>query len=340
MKRKSVFLSYAYAFSLTVLLPAIASVFLPTATWAATSFSNSLTGFTGNSTLPATQTAVGAAGFNFFSTDGIDPEFTMDPTVAFDANGATFGSLYGGDGGRNYMRTNDSDYATVNFTAEITFVAADMANMDVFFGLGTGDTALFGFPDWSTQFSSVLVLPEIDNELVAKLTTFKTQNDVNEFVATEAPLVDGTHRLQLVFDTTAKTAIFSIDLNYAGGAFAADTTATTVDVSTMFAEDGWPSEPSRLYFGADDSAIFKDFSVVVSAAGQDGDFDGDTDVDGRDFLIWQRGGSPNSLGAGDLALWQTNYGAGGLAAVSAVPEPSSVILLMLGALCCGRGKRK
>ncbi|MBA3483720.1 MAG: hypothetical protein H0T51_18075, partial [Pirellulales bacterium] len=35
---------------------------------AATSFSNSLTGFTGNSTQPATQAAVAAAGFNFTST--------------------------------------------------------------------------------------------------------------------------------------------------------------------------------------------------------------------------------------------------------------------------------
>src|SRR5262245_39274161 len=39
-----------------------------------------------------------------------------------------------------------------------------------------------------------------------------------------------------------------------------------------------------------------------------GDFDGDGDVDGRDFLVWQRGGSPNPLSAGDLAQWQANYG--------------------------------
>jgi hypothetical protein len=39
-----------------------------------------------------------------------------------------------------------------------------------------------------------------------------------------------------------------------------------------------------------------------------GDFDNDNDVDGRDFLVWQRGGSPNSLSSGDLALWQQTYG--------------------------------
>ncbi len=40
----------------------------------------------------------------------------------------------------------------------------------------------------------------------------------------------------------------------------------------------------------------------------DGDFDGDSDVDGADFLLWQRGGSPNGATAGDLALWEANFG--------------------------------
>lgn len=39
-----------------------------------------------------------------------------------------------------------------------------------------------------------------------------------------------------------------------------------------------------------------------------GDFDGDGDVDGRDFLVWQRGGSPTPFSASDLAMWRANYG--------------------------------
>jgi hypothetical protein len=39
-----------------------------------------------------------------------------------------------------------------------------------------------------------------------------------------------------------------------------------------------------------------------------GDFDHDGDVDGRDFLVWQRGGSPTPFSASDLANWQSNYG--------------------------------
>lgn len=59
-----------------------------------------------------------------------------------------------------------------------------------------------------------------------------------------------------------------------------------------------------------------------------GDFDNDGDVDGRDFLAWQRGDSPDSLSAGDLADWQGNYGFGTLAAATAVPEPSCSALLL------------
>jgi hypothetical protein len=39
-------------------------------------------------------------------------------------------------------------------------------------------------------------------------------------------------------------------------------------------------------------------------------YDGDSDVDGRDFLTWQRSTSPAPVNTGDLADWQSNYGAG------------------------------
>lgn len=72
-------------------------------------------------------------------------------------------------------------------------------------------------------------------------------------------------------------------------------------------------------------------NVEYSTAGLDGDFDGDGDVDGRDFLRWQRGQSPNPLSASDLAAWRANYGAGSLiATATAVPEPGTAALL-----CCG-----
>ena len=58
-------------------------------------------------------------------------------------------------------------------------------------------------------------------------------------------------------------------------------------------------------------------------AGIPGDFDSDGNVDGADFLQWQRDSA-----VGDLADWQTHYGTpASLATASgAVPEPSTLAL--------------
>jgi hypothetical protein len=71
---------------------------------------------------------------------------------------------------------------------------------------------------------------------------------------------------------------------------------------------------------------------LTTVVGVAGDFDNDGDVDGRDFLVWQRGGSPTSLSATDLEAWQNGYGAGPLAAVSAVPEPAAIGLIAFASI--------
>ena len=61
-------------------------------------------------------------------------------------------------------------------------------------------------------------------------------------------------------------------------------------------------------------------------AGLPGDFDSDTDVDGSDFLAWQR-----DQGVGSLSDWQSNYGMTATVAVgTSVPEPTSIALILLG----------
>jgi len=66
----------------------------------------------------------------------------------------------------------------------------------------------------------------------------------------------------------------------------------------------------------------------VGAPGPDGDFDGDGDVDGADFLAWQR---DTSLGS--LSDWETNYGtSGAVAATASVPEPSTAAMMLLAAI--------
>ncbi|WP_146448720.1 hypothetical protein [Bythopirellula polymerisocia] len=69
-------------------------------------------------------------------------------------------------------------------------------------------------------------------------------------------------------------------------------------------------------------------NISANGSTRDGDFDFDDDVDGNDFLIWQRGNSPNGIPSGDLGLWQSNYGTPLAVAQNAVPEPSCTILLL------------
>jgi hypothetical protein len=74
----------------------------------------------------------------------------------------------------------------------------------------------------------------------------------------------------------------------------------------------------------DTTDFFTSGVLSVIAAGLAGDFDNDGDVDGRDFLVWQR-----NPAVGNLADWQANYGMSGplTAASSAVPEPGTAVLL-------------
>ncbi len=86
---------------------------------------------------------------------------------------------------------------------------------------------------------------------------------------------------------------------------------------------------------------------VSTFVAQDADFDGDTNVDGADFLAWQRGngiddgtalladGDANGDGnvdATDLAAWQGQYGNGiaSSATLGAVPEPTSLLMIVMG----------
>jgi hypothetical protein len=77
----------------------------------------------------------------------------------------------------------------------------------------------------------------------------------------------------------------------------------------------------------------------IAGAAQTGDFDEDGDVDGRDFLEWQRGNSPSPLSASDLSDWQTNYGIGTFAATTAVPEPGCLGMLFSIAFAASRLSR-
>ncbi len=58
------------------------------------------------------------------------------------------------------------------------------------------------------------------------------------------------------------------------------------------------------------------------------DYDEDQDVDGNDFLLWQR-----DLSLGEFSAWQANYGAENVSAqLTGIPEPEAALLCALGIL--------
>ncbi|QEG37245.1 beta strand repeat-containing protein [Bythopirellula goksoeyrii] len=79
-----------------------------------------------------------------------------------------------------------------------------------------------------------------------------------------------------------------------------------------------------------DVQYLADQVVVELVSALPGDFDFDGDIDGYDFIIWQRGDSPNPLSPSDLAAWHASYGTSLVVASTAVPEPSTWIVLLMG----------
>jgi len=123
-----------------------------------------------------------------------------------------------------------------------------------------------------------------------------------------------------------------------------------------FLEIGNPIDPQLLN---DESELELEFTVAGSqtvnggvlfsnalSSPLDGDFDADGDVDGSDFLSWQRGESTNPFSSNDLAAWETSFGSSATqaatATVAVIPEPASGYLLVLAAVlgsCVGMGRR-
>jgi hypothetical protein len=87
------------------------------------------------------------------------------------------------------------------------------------------------------------------------------------------------------------------------------------------------------------------FSTVTSVE-DDADFDQDGDVDGHDFLTWQRGlGAAGDLADGDadgdgfvdgddLQVWRDQFGTGSNPPATAIPEPATWALAALAVLVC------
>jgi sulfatase modifying factor 1 len=161
---------------------------------------------------------------------------------------------------------------------------------------------------------------------------FEMLNSGN-FFGTDTPLIDNTwHHVALVKSGTTVTVYADGDAessNTVSGASQNNALPLLIGYNPGEGTQGyWKGllDELRIY----DRALSPSEIALLAENPLDnlpGDFDFDGDVDGRDFLKWQRGESLSPLSAGDLADWQANYGAGMLTANStAVPEPTCFVL--------------
>jgi hypothetical protein len=182
----------------------------------------------------------------------------------------------------------------------------------------------------------------------------------------EISLAEVTVTLDLFRDGLTNTAIndpnFSgQDPNFGSGK---GTPGVDSSVTWQIEPSGAPDAFDSLRFGAP-SSISSAFETVVDnillelidigVGGDDADFNDDNIVDGLDFLTWQlnsglMGGAMNADGdangdsnvdGADLGIWESQYGGPPpLAAIAAVPEPVSGVLLMIACGCWGAFARR
>lgn len=203
--------------------------------------------------------------------------------------------------------------------------------------------------------------PNIDQPLPAELNSpFEVGRGFHRFQA-EISLTDVTFSLDLYADGLRNDPLNPVPGEGTPGVDAFDVVPAVTNLTAGYNQIRF-GPPSALASsgGTNIDAAFAAFDnislklVDIPVADGDADFNGDGVVDGRDFLVWQRGvgiddgtaqladGDANGdqlVDGADLAVWQGQYGnMNPPAAVAAVPEPSSLLLVAAlgGLLACRR----
>lgn len=148
------------------------------------------------------------------------------------------------------------------------------------------------------------------------LSLYLDSNDSNGYVLKGQTAVDG---------------VLFQGLNYANGDWDYNWTIGRATYGGLNG-DGTPNKggaPSDFFNGLIDEVRLSNSALDPRnfLFGLPGDFNHDNQVDGNDFLVWQRGYG-SIYNAGDLADWKANFGQG--PAISVVPEPTSLGLAVAG----------
>lgn len=142
----------------------------------------------------------------------------------------------------------------------------------------------------------------------------------------------------LVGKTPFSSGMLNVTLkNPAGTAFSDSKLPSQLPTSAFGSQPNYAFYSDTATDYSDDAVILiSEFSQLAAVSG---DYDFDADVDGADFLIWQRsfestvelaadGTHNNLIDLGDLAIWRNHFGEG-IQSVRAIPEPATIALLCI-----------
>ncbi len=206
-------------------------------------------------TLGTTFAAVDARAAVLFTEDFNTPTYSSNleasgGSIAWTSGVAGSGALSGesviqhqaGSGyERNYIRTVDSDYNTIDFRMQVTFTTdGPDPNSLLFIGLGNGVPGAYGPGEASTG----IYLRSHPSAWAGYDSIASKYNDAGSYLSGYA-VGNGTHRLQI--EKVGDLLTFAIDKNY-NGSFAIDYTWASFDLNLptySFLDD----TNSRLFFG-------------------------------------------------------------------------------------------
>jgi hypothetical protein len=143
----------------------------------------------------------------------------------------------------------------------------------------------------------------------------------------------GTSGSSWLSDAISATGPYTMNLVIGGSA-----TTGTYPITVRFAGDG----PN----GSNTS-----FNLTITPAGVPGDYNGNGKVDAADYVLWRNGGPLQNevdavgiVNAADYTAWRARFGntsgSGAAFEITAVPEATSCVLMMLGLLELSLFRRK
>jgi autotransporter-associated beta strand protein len=258
------------------------------------------------------------------------PDYNLGTGAVLNINGV--GTLAPSSGPQGALRFGIQGGRTTTFHNPVVLQTDSVISVGAANSIGAIDQPVSGAGSLTKQGDGKLVLSNASNSWTGDTTvlTAPTTTATSVLSLTNPTLADGRD----VFLSATRTAL---DLNFA----ATDTIRSLLFDGTAQATGIWGKIGSG---AAHETSLITGTGLlnVTSAGGVPGDFNGNGIVDAADYVLWRKGGplqnevdTPGTVNGQDYLDWRARFGntsgsgSGSSLAAGAVPEPATLVLLML-----------